>query len=214
MANARPAAGRLIAVDGTRGRDVTKAAEALAAALSAQGVTCGISRWDASGLFNELALAGRDEPAVSPRTLTLAYVADLAFRLHWEIQPALAAGGIVIAAPYVETAVAFGVACGLPMRWLRNVLCLAPAADLRGLTRERKPKRGWKARLDRGYPEYGARFAARALTGFDDVRVRARMIAALEKGRSRQVWTLSSTGIVGAAEMLTGGPPAAARRKA
>ena len=34
------------------------------------------------------------------------------FRLRWEIRPVLEAGGVVIAAPYVETAVAFGAAAG------------------------------------------------------------------------------------------------------
>ena len=40
--------------------------------------------------------------------LLLLYAADLAFRLRWEIRPALAEGYTVVAAPYVETAVAFG----------------------------------------------------------------------------------------------------------
>ena len=43
------------------------------------------------------------------RTLALVYAADLAFRLRWEIRPVLDAGGVVVASPYVETAVAFGV---------------------------------------------------------------------------------------------------------
>ena len=114
MADAVAPPGRLIAVDGSRGRDVAEAAEALAGELRGRGVTCGISRWDASGIFHELALAGRGESAVSPRTLTLAYIADLAFRLRWEITPILREGGIVIAAPYIETAVALAAACGVP----------------------------------------------------------------------------------------------------
>ena len=42
-----------------------------------------------------------------PRTLLLLYAADLAFRLRWEIRPALAEGHTVIAAPYLDTAFAF-----------------------------------------------------------------------------------------------------------
>ena len=52
--------------------------------------------------------------APSARTLLLLYAADLAFRLRWEIRPALAAGRTVVAAPYVDTAVAFGRAAGVP----------------------------------------------------------------------------------------------------
>ena len=212
MAEASAPAGRLIAIDGSRGRDVIEAAEALAAELRARGLACGISRWDASGLFNELALAGRGERAISLRTITLAYVADLAFRLRWEIQPTLASGGVVIAAPYVETAVAFGVACGLPVRWLRDLLRLAPPPHERAMSRERKRRRGWKHRLDRGYPEYGATLAAMADPHFDDVRARKAMMAALEQGVTRRVWTLTKSGIGSAADLITGSPPDAARR--
>src|SRR5262245_60703290 len=108
--------GRLIAVDGSRGRDVSKAAAALADALKAKGVQCAISRWDASGLFTELA-AGEPRD-VSVRSLALVYAADLAFRLRWEIKPVLESGGVVIAAPYLETAIAFGGCCGLDAEWV------------------------------------------------------------------------------------------------
>ena len=50
--------------------------------------------------------------APSARTLLLLYAADLAFRLRWQIRPALAEGRTVVAAPYVDTAVAFGRAAG------------------------------------------------------------------------------------------------------
>jgi len=154
MAEKHLPAGRLVAVDGSRGKDVSAAADALAADLRRRGVDCVISRWDASGLFGELAQGGRPGQHVSPRTLSLMYAADLAFRLRWEINAALNTGGVVIAAPYLETAIAFGAACGLPDTWLRELLRFAPAPHVRGLARERKIERGWKARLDRGYPEY------------------------------------------------------------
>src|SRR5436190_24010232 len=101
------ATGGLVAVDGSRGNDVANAAESLAAEIREHGGTCVISRWDASGLFGEFAAADTDDPAVSARTLSLLYAADLAFRLRWEIRPALADGQIVIAAPYLDTAIAF-----------------------------------------------------------------------------------------------------------
>ena len=108
MAGTRATTGRLIAVDGTRGKDTAAAAEALAAALTQRGVDCAISRFDASGLFAELAASTRSDRTLSIRTLMLVYAADLAFRLRWEITPTLQSGLVVIAAPYVDTAVALG----------------------------------------------------------------------------------------------------------
>src|SRR5262245_54076746 len=100
--------GRLIAVDGSRGKDSNAAANAIAAELKRAGIECAISRWDASGLFTELAAASRGDRNISARTLSLVYAADLAFRLRWEIRPILESGGVVIAAAYVETAITFG----------------------------------------------------------------------------------------------------------
>ena len=142
--------GRLIAIDGSRGKDISAAASALAAALKADGVQCAISRWDASGLFTELAAGARLGGGVSMRSLSLVYAADLAFRLRWEIRPVLEAGGIVIAAPFVETAVAFGASCGLDEDWIRQLLRFVPEADVHGRTDERKMRRPWKRNISRG----------------------------------------------------------------
>ena len=65
---------------------------------------------------------------MSPRTLLLLYAVDLSFRLRWQILPALEEGTTVIAAPYVETAIGFGRASGLPQSWLRELLRFAPQA--------------------------------------------------------------------------------------
>ena len=86
----------------------------------------GISHWDASGIFQDLGVADEAAGAPSARTLLLLYAADLAFRLRWEIRPALAAGRTVVAAPYVATAVAFGRAAGVPAGWLTNLFRFAP----------------------------------------------------------------------------------------
>ena len=69
--------GRLIAVDGSRGKDVTVAAGDIVAAFKRDGIECAISRWDASGLFTDLAAGGRSDRNVSIRTLSLVYAADL-----------------------------------------------------------------------------------------------------------------------------------------
>ena len=114
----------LIAVDGVNA--VTVLAEARAALRSpSRG---GISRWDASGLFQELAVGEAEAGLPSARTLLLLYAADLAFRLRWEIRPTLAEGRTVVAAPYVDTAVAFGRAAGLKAGWLKNLFSFAPRA--------------------------------------------------------------------------------------
>jgi hypothetical protein len=63
----------------------------------------------------------------------LLYAADLAFRIRWEIRPALAEGRTVIAAPYVDTAVALGRALGLNEPWLQTIFEFAPRATERRL---------------------------------------------------------------------------------
>jgi hypothetical protein len=156
MADQTPRAGRLIAVDASRGVDVLAETERLGARLRERGIEATVSRWDASGLFGDLLLADPDPPALSGRMLTLLYAADLVFRLRWELQPALAEGRVVIAAPYVHTAIAVAVGAGLPDTWVRDVLRFAPPADAVRFARERKPRRGWKPAPTRGYGEFAA----------------------------------------------------------
>jgi hypothetical protein len=113
--------GRLIAIDGV---DLSAVRAASREAIHRMGaVRGGVSHWDASGVFQELGLVNG---AASPRTLLLLYAADLAFRVRWDIAPALAEGRTVVAAPYVATAAAFGRAVGLPAAWLANLLQFAP----------------------------------------------------------------------------------------
>ena len=120
---AKAAPPRLIAVDG-----VDPAALLAGARAALDGARGGISKWDASGVFQELVVAEKDAGTASARTLLLLYAADLAFRLRWQIRPALAEGRTVVAAPYVTTAWAFGRAAGLNSSWLMNLLRFAPRA--------------------------------------------------------------------------------------
>jgi hypothetical protein len=117
---------RLISLDGVNANALKDAARSLAAANRRR--RAGISQWGASGIFDELTVAEEDAGTPSPRTLLLLYAADLAFRLRWEILPALEEGRLVIAAPYVSTAVAFGQAAGLDPVWLSDLFYFAPAA--------------------------------------------------------------------------------------
>jgi hypothetical protein len=187
--------GRLIAIEGTRGKDTAAAAAAVIAALKDAGIESAISRFDASGLFGELAAAGHGDRNISTRTLALVYAADLAFRLRWEIRPVLEAGGVVIAAPYVETAVAFGVACGLSEPWIRELLGFAPKPDVRARAEERKLDRGWKPRLDRGYPEYCAAMLESASPKLASKRARRNAMALVDRPKGRTVFRLSRKGV-------------------
>ena len=110
---------RLVAVDGANGHALLTAARRIAHDDR-------VSQWDASGLFEQLVMNGDDISTISPRMLLLLYAADLAFRLRWEIEPALAEGRPVVAAPYIQTAVAFGRACGFQVKWLNSLFRFAP----------------------------------------------------------------------------------------
>ena len=123
----------LIAVDGVDPSAIVAAAR-VALGSPSRG---GISKWDASGVFQELAVADEAAGAPSPRTLLLLYAADLAFRLRWQIRPALAEGRTVVAAPYVDTALAFGRAAGLKPLWLMNLFRFAPKPARRHFVHKR-----------------------------------------------------------------------------
>jgi hypothetical protein len=206
--------GRLIAVDGSRGKDVAVAAGDLLSALKRDGIECAVSRWDASGLFTDLAAGARIDRNLSIRTLSLVYAADLAFRLRWEIRPVLEAGGVVIAAPYIDTAVTFGTTCGLDEEWLRRLMQFAPAADVRGLAQERKIHQPWKRRTDRGYAEYGAVMLEATAPKRVSKAARRQMMEQLDRARGRTVFHLSSKGIGLLKKELTDSRKDASRRSA
>ena len=206
--------GRLIAIDGTRGKDVSAAAAAVIAALKARKIDCAISRFDASGLFSELAAAARGDRQISTRTLTLVYAADLAFRLRWEIRPVLEAGGIVVASPYIESAVAFGTACGLEENWIRDLLRFAPKPSVRARAEERKTGKGWKPRLDRGYAEYSVAMLEASSPQRASKSTRREAVTFLSRPRGRKVIRLSDKGVDQLVKAITGSLRAARRRSA
>jgi hypothetical protein len=80
-------------------------------------------------VFEDLVVGVEKAGEPSARTLVLLYAADLAFRLRWEIRPALGEGRVVAAAPYVATAIAFGRAAGLPAGWLKDLFSFAARPD-------------------------------------------------------------------------------------
>ena len=177
---------RLVALDGTRHAALRKAAKTLRQRYASDKFEPGVSWWDASGLFFEVGLGKKKHRAASPRTVLLLYAADLAFRLRWQIRPALAAGRAVIAAPYVDTALAFGDACGLPHEWMASLFAFAPEADAHHVTRERGKSRGWKANARAGFAEFASTAVAGATPRFDPCDARRRMIAHLEAAARRR----------------------------
>ena len=125
MTDTAPARGKLIALEGTGGRSMAVAARRLERKFPhVREPPAGISTWDSSAIFLQIAQGGRGIAAPPARTLILLYAADLAFRLRWQIRPILDEGTHVIAAPYLETVVGFGRAAGLSQAWLRRRLCL------------------------------------------------------------------------------------------
>ena len=120
-------AGRLLAFEGAHGVALGQAARARGAERR-EDKAC-VSVWDASGIFGEVQLAtvGAGDP--SARTLLLLYAADLAYRVRAEIKPALAAGRLVVVAPYTATAIAFAEAAGLDPAWATHVLSFAPRPE-------------------------------------------------------------------------------------
>jgi hypothetical protein len=119
-----PSAPRLISVDGVNAGALKSAARAIAGPHRRQ--RAGVSLWGASGIFDELEFAEPEAGVPSVRSLLLLYAADLAFRLRWEIVPALDEGRLVVAAPYVTTAIAFGRATGIDAAWLDDLFAFAP----------------------------------------------------------------------------------------
>src|SRR5205809_74204 len=119
------APGQLISVDAIHGQDLIPTARRLLnGKIKRSG---GFSPWDASSIFFELHGVQRDvEERPSAQTLVLLYAADLRFRVRWNIGPALEKGETVVAAPYIETGIAFGLALGLPRRWVTEVFRFAP----------------------------------------------------------------------------------------
>jgi thymidylate kinase len=121
------APGQLVSVDAVRGRDLVPSAKRLLNLNGVRRPTGGFSTWDASSIFFELRGAEtQSEETPSAQTLLLLYAADLRFRLRWQIEPALLEGQTVVAAPYVETGMAFGLALGLSRKWITELFRFAP----------------------------------------------------------------------------------------
>jgi hypothetical protein len=173
-------------LEGTRAIDLHEAVKTFRGRHRDLKSASGVSWWDASGVFYECWLGKRKHLKPSPRTLLLLYASDLAFRLRWEIRPALAAGQTVIAAPYLESAVAFGRACGLARSWLTELLRFAPEPDVCYHVKEGKKSSGWKGKANDGFAEFCSMALSNGTPSFAAVDVRANMIRLLGTAERRR----------------------------
>ena len=186
-----PSTGRLIALEGTRGKDLNNTVERLARHIGRNG-SAGWSSWDASNTFYELSIGKAKNSAPPPRTLMLLYASDLMFRLRWEIEPALQEGQTVLAAPYVESAVAMGLALGLSKDWLDELFRFArkPDAVLR-LKEKIKNKSKFKKKKKTGKPVNGfVEFCCDCLSAtspdWDPVQLRGAVLKYLDMLEEKQ----------------------------
>ena len=180
MASETSTKGRLIALEGSRGLDLAPAAKRLLGQVRREKEEGGCSVWDASAIFYELRKGDKEIPQPSPRTLILLYASDLAFRLRWEIRPALEDGLVVVAAPYVEGAIAFGLAAGLPQRWLSDLFAFAPAPAATYRLREKKENSHWKFKKSEGFLEFCCKTLIASSPAWNPVELRQKFIAHLE----------------------------------
>jgi hypothetical protein len=184
--------GHLIALDGTSGPFLGEECQRLARLY---GEDAAWSSFDASNTFHELGMAKSKTLTPTPRVLLLLYVSDLLFRLRWEIEPTLQEGRTVVASPYVQTAIAFGVASGLSKDWLEQLFSFAPQPEASFRLKEKKKdkdkgKKGdWKkGDLDMpGYLEFCTAMLSKNFPGWDADDVRAGMIDYLKDLEEREV---------------------------
>lgn len=101
--------GRLLVIEGIDGAGTTTQAKRLANALGERGIECHATREPSDGPIGKLLrqiLAGEHSPT-DATTLGLLFAADRADHLQREIEPALAAGKIVISDRYYHSSLAY-----------------------------------------------------------------------------------------------------------
>jgi len=171
--------GRLVALDGTNGAMLRSEAERLAR-LCCGAADPAWSLWDASNTFYELRMVKAKNFTPTPRALMLLYASDLLFRLRWEIEPTLLEGRTVVAAPYVESAMAFGVAAGLPKAWIKELFHFAPKPAASFRLKEKKKSKKKDGDGEPGFVEFFCASLARHYPGWETAEVRREMLQYLK----------------------------------
>jgi hypothetical protein len=185
-AGAKPSPGRLVSLDGTNGVMLRSEAERLAR-LCCGAADPAWSLWDASNTSYELRMVKAKYLTPTPRVLLLLYASDLLFRLRWEIEPTLKEGRTVVAAPYVESAMAFGVAAGLPKAWIEELFRFAPkpAASFRLKERKKGKEKKKDGDGEPGFVEFFCASLARHYPGWETAEVRREMLKYLKSLEER-----------------------------
>jgi len=178
--NSAASKGRLVALEGAAGPELVPSGKRLLDQLLRGRDEGGVSSFDASGIFFELRKGDKEIPQPSPRTLVLLYAADLMFRLRWEIRPALEEGMLVVAAPYVDTGIAFGKAAGLPKRWLVELFSFAPRAEQVYRLKEKREISGWKFKRSQGYLEFCCKTLIASSPAWHPEELRERLLGYLD----------------------------------
>ena len=186
MAKTRVQPGRFLALEGIRNADLILAGKHLLRSLGASK-NGGVSTWDASAIFFELCRAKKRYGVPSPKTLLMLYASDLAFRLRWEIQPALEEGQTVIAAPYIDTALALGAAAGVPKDWTLDLFNFAPKPEATYGLREREEPSYWTGQRSAGFIEFCCATLAVASDQWHQAELRKRAIGYLNARRLKTV---------------------------
>ncbi len=110
--------GLLIAFEGPDGAGKTTQQRLLMSWLESQGREVVVSKWNSSPLVKPLFKTRRKARSLSPEEMCLLRAADYRYRLEHQIVPALWEGKMVIAEPYLFTAMALDSARGVPLHWL------------------------------------------------------------------------------------------------
>jgi dTMP kinase len=133
-------AGRLIAIEGIDGAGTTTQARRLVAALTERGIAAHLTREPSDGpvgrLLREI-LAGGHRPPPGPdgdtdvgqTTLSLLFAADRADHLQREVEPALAAGTVVVSDRWYHSSLAYQ-GTGEERAWILELNRRARVPDL------------------------------------------------------------------------------------
>jgi thymidylate kinase len=178
--------GSLVALEGTNGVMLRSEAERLGR-LCCGAADPAWSLWDASSTFYELRMVKAKNLTPTPRVLMLLYASDLLFRLRWEIEPALKEGRTVVAAPYVESAMAFGVVAGLSKAWIEELFRFAPkpAASFRLKEKKKGKEKKKDGDGEPGFVEFFCASLAKHYPGWETAEVRREMLKYLKSLEAR-----------------------------
>src|SRR3954462_5760028 len=122
--------GRLIVIEGTDGSGRSTQAFMLRQWLEVQGYAVLDTGWTRSKLIGQAITDAKMGHSLHQLTYCLMYATDLADRLEYQILPALRSGFILLADPYIYTAIARGIARGADKEWLHDLYGFAIQPDL------------------------------------------------------------------------------------